>query len=109
MELSIKPAAQKKLTNILENHSGKLMLHYHEDFQGSYACSIRGVFQIKITQAIPETAEALDSPLGSIYIEPENKQFLDENPTIDFLEDMNTFQLKGRSGLLVDNLRVVTN
>ncbi|WP_225744764.1 iron-sulfur cluster biosynthesis family protein [Marinilactibacillus sp. Marseille-P9653] len=109
MELVITPSAQKKLTNILENHSGKLSLHYHEDFQGSYACSIRGVFQLKITENISETVESLDTHLGPIYVEPENKQFLDEDPSIDFREDMNTFQLKGRSGLLLDNLRVVTD
>lgn len=109
MKIEITAAAQKRITNILENHSGKLELYYNENFQGSYACSITGVFELKVSDKISESCESLESPLGPIYINPTKMQHLDEDPLIDYQENMNTLQLKGRSGMMVDNLRVVND
>ncbi|WP_080147196.1 iron-sulfur cluster biosynthesis family protein [Marinilactibacillus piezotolerans] len=107
MNIDISASAQKRLTNILENQSGQIELYYNENFQGSYACSIRGVFELKISDNISEDCETLDSPLGPIYIDPDKKEHLDEGTLIDYKENMNTLQLKGNSGMIVDNLRVV--
>lgn len=109
MNIAMTPAAQKRITNILEDHSGKLELYYNENFQGSYACSITGVFMLKVSEEISDSCEALESPLGSVYIDPDKKQHLDADPLIDYQEQMNTLQLKGRSGMMIDNLRVINN
>lgn len=109
MELGITPLAQKRITNILENHSGKIELYYNENFQGSYACSIKGVFELRISNKISESLNALESPLGTVYIDPAKVEHLDDDPFIDYQEKMNTLQLKGRSGMMVDNLRVVNS
>ncbi|GEQ32505.1 iron-sulfur cluster biosynthesis family protein [Marinilactibacillus psychrotolerans] len=109
MEIAMTALAEKRISNILEDHSGKLELYYNEKFQGSYACSITGVFELKVSDNISESCETLNSPLGPVYIDPTKVTHLDDDPLIDYQEKMNTLQLKGRLGMIVDNLRVVNN
>lgn len=107
MFLNITEPAEQRLQNILEKHDGQLALYYNEDFVGGFACGIGGVFALKLSPSqSSEFDNSIDSTLGEIGIQSEHKPKLEENLTLDFKQNQNILQLKGDSGILVDNMRV---
>ncbi|WP_028274786.1 iron-sulfur cluster biosynthesis family protein [Atopococcus tabaci] len=108
MYLNVTDSAKKRLEKITDSHDGKVALYYNEGFKGTYACSIRGVFTLKlISNDSTEYAQVIDSNVGPFYIDRTDYGELTEKMTLDYNKPRNVLSLRSPYGIIADNMDVL--
>lgn len=97
MEITITDIAAKKIEEKTGEQKGFLKLKYDTEGCG---CVVSGVTALWLVNEIDEDDRAIETTIGSIYVEKSKEVFLNENLKIDFSSSSNSFQLKSPNEIL---------
>ncbi|GIN60643.1 hypothetical protein J27TS8_06360 [Robertmurraya siralis] len=97
MEITITDIAAKKIEEKTGEQKGFLKLKYDTEGCG---CVVSGVTALWLVNEIDEDDRAIETTIGSIYVEKSKEVFLNENLKIDFSSSSNSFQLKSPNEFL---------
>ncbi len=97
MEITVTERAAKKIEEKTGKQKGFLKLKYDTEGCG---CVVSGVTSLWLVNEIDEDDRAIETSIGSIYVEKSKEVFLNENLKIDFSQSSNSFQLKSPNEFL---------
>ncbi|MFJ5621206.1 iron-sulfur cluster biosynthesis family protein [Peribacillus loiseleuriae] len=97
MKIEWTEKAKQKMTEILNGQDGYMKLKYDTEGCG---CVMSGVTALWLVRETEADDELVDTNLMPVYIERTKAVFLDEIMKIDFVPEVNSFQLKSPNGML---------
>jgi uncharacterized protein YqkB len=89
--------AIQKVSEKVDGKVGHITLKYDTDGCG---CVVNGVTALSFADEFDVDNEKIDTNYLPVYIEKSKMIFMDDKMKIDFLPDINSFQLKSPNGML---------
>ncbi|PLS15362.1 heme biosynthesis protein HemY [Bacillus sp. M6-12] len=97
MKIEWTESAEKAIREKTGVKSGLMKLKYDTDGCG---CVVSGVTALWLVSTLDEDDERIETNNGPIYIEKSKAIFLDDVMKIDFVPEVNSFQLKSPNQIL---------
>lgn len=104
MQINISETAEKKISEKTAGKAGFLKLMYDIDGCG---CAVSGVPVLWLVKELEANDIEIKTNGHPIYIEKSKQVFFDETMMLDFIENINTFQLKSPGQYLNPRMSLV--
>lgn len=89
--------AINKVSEKIDGKQGHITLNYDTDGCG---CVMSGVTALSFADSYGQDNEKIETNFLPVYLEKSKMIFLDESMKIDFLPEVNSFQLRSPNGIL---------
>ncbi|MDQ0219073.1 iron-sulfur cluster biosynthesis family protein [Peribacillus cavernae] len=97
MNIEWTESAIKKVSEKIGEKKGHITLKYDTDGCG---CAVNGVTALWFADEYEKDAEKIDTNYLPVYMEKSKQIFMDDRMKIDFLPEVNSFQLRSANGIL---------
>ncbi|MGX6442655.1 iron-sulfur cluster biosynthesis family protein [Neobacillus sp. K501] len=104
MEIKMTPAAAEKINERTEGKKGFLKLKYDTEGCG---CAVSGVIALWFVPDVDEDDVRIETNSQPVYIEKAKTVFFDDQMTIDFSREANSFQLKSPGQILNGRMSMI--